>query len=81
MTLNALRHCNNINNVSKFFEYTEMYPEKPGDMAIKDAAADLLVFVHSRTKAISHNRRFEHLMNSFINEYKKNDIIIIYPEQ
>lgn len=69
------------NNSSKYFDLKNGTNGNLTNHTIKNAASELLIFVHSRKQTISHNRTFEHFMNSSIGMYKKNNVIIIYPEQ
>lgn len=49
--------------------------------SLKNSPAELLIFVASRRKTVSYSRPFEHSMNNTINRFKRNNVIIIYPEQ
>jgi hypothetical protein len=69
------------NSSLKYFSFHKNAVKNLTDDAINHTPSELLVFVHSRKKAISHSRSFEHFMNSSINMYKKNNVIIVYPEQ
>jgi hypothetical protein len=68
-------------NSSKYFSFHKNAVNGLSDDTIKHSSSELLVFVHSRKKAISHSRSFEHFMNNSISMYEKNNVIIIYPEQ
>jgi hypothetical protein len=81
LTNDAIKNYTSKNNSSKYFNLGKTAFKNLTDDSIKHSASELLVFVHSRKKAISHSRSFEHFMNSCIGMYKKNDVIIIYPEQ
>jgi hypothetical protein len=81
LTNDAIKNYTAKNNSSKYFSLGKNAAKNLTDDSIKHSASELLVFVHSRKKAISHSRSFEHFMNSSISMYKKNDVIIIYPEQ
>jgi len=47
----------------------------------KSTPSELFIFVSSRRKTVSYSRQFEHTMNNSITRFKRNNIIIIYPEQ
>lgn len=47
----------------------------------KSTPSELFIFVSSRRKTVSYSRQFEHSMNNSITRFKRNNIIIIYPEQ
>ncbi|NCB07193.1 MAG: cation:proton antiporter, partial [Bacteroidia bacterium] len=81
LTINSIRKYVDKINASKFFDVQNGDIENLSNGTIKHSASDLLIFVHSRKKAISYSRSFEHLMNNSINIYKKNNVIIIYPEE
>jgi hypothetical protein len=68
-------------NTSKYFSFRKNALKHLTEDVIKHTSSELLVFVHSRKKAISHSRSFEHFMNNSISMNKKNNVIIIYPEQ
>ncbi len=74
------KYCED-NSYSKYIEDKKSYTGKLTDIKIKQSASDLLIFVHSRKKTVSYSRKYENFMNNSINRYKKNNIIIIYPEQ
>ncbi len=80
-TLDAIRLFNQKKNFSKNFEIQEAGFDLNGKSAVKNSTSDLLVFVHSRKKAISFSRKYEYFMNSSISRFDKNNIIVIYPEQ
>ena len=81
LTIDSIRKYIEKINASKFFDVQNGNMENLSNGIIKHSVSDLLIFVHSRKKAISHSRSFENLMNNSINIYKKNNVIIIYPEQ
>jgi Kef-type K+ transport system membrane component KefB len=81
LTYDAIKNYTGKNNSSKYFSFHKNSLKNISEDSIKHTSSELLIFVHSRKKAISHSRSFEHFMNSSINMYKKNDVIIIYPEQ
>lgn len=81
LTINSIRKYVDKINASKFFDVQNGDIENLSNGTIKHSASDLLIFVHSRKKAISYSRSFEHLMNNSINIYKKNNVIIVYPEE
>jgi len=81
LTYDAIKNYTGKNNSSKYFSFHKnSFKNLSGD-SIKHTSSELLIFVHSRKKAISHSRSFEHFMNNSINVFKKNNVIIIYPEQ
>ncbi len=81
LTYDAIKNYTAKNNSSKYFSFHKnSFKNLSGD-SIKHTSSELLIFVHSRKKAISHSRSFEHFMNNSINVFKKNNVIIIYPEQ
>ncbi|HSO88600.1 MAG TPA: cation:proton antiporter [Draconibacterium sp.] len=69
------------NNSIKYFSFHKSSFKHLSDNLIKHTSSELLLFVHSRKKAISYHRSFEHFMNSSISMFKKNNVVIIYPEQ
>jgi len=81
LTNDAIKNYTKKNNSSKYFSFHKNSFKTLSDDLIKHTSSELLVFVHSRKKAISHSRSFENFMNNSINMYKKNDVIVIYPEQ
>lgn len=81
LTYDAIKNYIKKANSSKYFVIQSGDFEKLTDDSVKHTAAELLIFIHSRRKAISYSRIFEHFMNNSINIYKKNNVIIIYPEQ
>ncbi len=80
-TLDAIRLFNQKNNFSKNFEIQEANAELKSRSVIKNSTSDLLIFVHSRKKAISYSRKYEYFMDTSIGRYNNNNIIVIYPEQ
>ena len=81
LTNESIKNFTSRNNSSKYFSFRKNALKTLTDDSIKHATSELLVFVNSRKKAISHSRSFEHFMNASINMYKKNNVIIVYPEQ
>jgi Kef-type K+ transport system membrane component KefB len=81
LTLEAIAHFNERSNTSKYFDLQESQTKKPLDDLIKHSTSDLLIFIHSRKHSISYSRHFEHFMNNCMAIYKKNNILILYPEQ
>ena len=80
LTNDSIKKYTSKNNSTKYFSFHKNSFKNLADDTIKHTSSELLVFVHSRKKAISHSRSFEHFMNNSINMYKKNNVIIIYPE-
>lgn len=80
-TTDAILHYGGRNYSSKFFTINHGPSGKSDKTGIKQSASDLLIFVHSRKKTVSYNRQFDHYMKKSIAMYKKNTIIIFYPEQ
>jgi len=80
-TLDAvLRHGKN-NNTSKYLElYRDATPKQIED-ELQHSPSDLLIFVHSRKKTVSFNKKFEQFMDQTISRYEQNNILVIYPEQ
>jgi len=80
-TLDAiLRHGKN-NNTAKYFElYRDATPQQI-EKELHHSPTDLLIFIHSRRKTVSFNKKFEQFMNQTINQYGNNNILVIYPEQ
>jgi len=83
MTHDAIEAYLVKHNCLKFLESqnSSTNPRKKQRSEIKNSASELLVFVNSRRNTVSYSRQFEHLMNNSINRLKKNNIVIIYPEQ
>ena len=81
LSIEAIKHYIIKNNSSKYFSFHKSRFKKSPDDSIKHTSSELLIFVHSRKNGISHSRTFEHFMNNSINMFKKNNVIIIYPEQ
>lgn len=81
ITNESIKNFTLRNNTSKYFSSRKNALKHLTQDSIKHTSSELLVFVHSRKKAISHSRSFEHFMNNSIGMYKKNNVIIIYPEQ
>ncbi len=81
LTNDSIKNYTTKNNSSKYFSLRKNAFKNVSDDSIKNTSSELLVFVHSRKKAISHSRSFENFMNNSIGMYKKNNVIIIYPEQ
>jgi Kef-type K+ transport system membrane component KefB len=81
LTNESIKNYTTRNNSSKYFNFRKNALKNLSDDSINHTSSELLVFVHSRKKAISHSRSFEHFMNSSISMYKKNNVIIVYPEQ
>lgn len=81
LTNDSIKNLTLKNNTAKYFSFHKKTLKYRDDDSIKHSSSELLVFVHSRKKAISHSRSFEHFMNSSISMYKKNNVIIVYPEQ
>jgi hypothetical protein len=83
MTHDAIEAYLTKHNCLKFLESqsSSTNPRKKQRSEIKNSASELLVFVNSRRDTVSYSRQFEHLMNNSINRLKKNNIVIIYPEQ
>ena len=65
---------------SKYIEEKKSYTGNLTETKIRHSASDLLIFVHSRKKTVSYSRKYENFLNNSINQYTKNNIIIIYPE-
>ncbi len=80
-TKGSIKNYTSKNNSLKYFDFRKNAVNYLNDDSIKHTSSELLVFVHSRKKAISHSRSFEHFMNNSISMYKKNNVIIVYPEQ
>ncbi len=80
-TIDAIDKYNRDNKISKYFIYNRSFSERLEETEVKQSASDLLVFIHARKKTVSYSRKFESFMNSNINKYRENNIIIIYPEQ
>ena len=80
-TADAVLQYGNRGSSTKYFELKKDFPGKLKNTDISQSASELLIYVHSRKKSISFNRRFEHFMNDTISTHNKNNIIIIYPEQ
>lgn len=80
-SMDAVKNFISKNKSSKYFGFHTISFKKISNNLIKHSSSELLIFVHSRKKAISHSRNFEHFMNNSIGMYKKNNVIIIYPEQ
>jgi K+-sensing histidine kinase KdpD len=81
LTHDAFKNYVKKSNSLKYFLVHSGDFEKLTDDAVKHTSSELLIFVHSRKKAISYSRTYEHFMNNSINVFKKNNVIIIYPEQ
>ncbi len=81
LTNDSIKNYASKNNSLKYFSFRKNAFKNVSDESIKHASSELLIFIHSRKKAISHSRSFENFMNSSIAMYKKNNVIIIYPEQ
>lgn len=80
-TNDSIKNYTSKNNSSKYFSFHKKALKSLNDDTIKHSSSELLVFVHARKKSISHSRSFEHFMNNSISMYKKNNVIIVYPEQ
>ncbi len=81
LTNESIKNYTSRNNSSKYFDFRKNAVKHLTNDSIKHTSSELLVFVHSRKKAISHSRSFEHFLNNSISMYKKNNVIIVYPEQ
>jgi len=80
-TIDAIKIYIEKSNSSKYFSFHRESLKKLSEHLIKHTSSELLIFVNSRKKAISHSRSFEHFMNNSISMFNKNNVIIIYPEQ
>jgi Kef-type K+ transport system membrane component KefB len=80
-TLEFLKQYLQNNSVSKYFVLNKEETNDQMEKAIQDSTSDLLIFVHSRKKAVSYNKLFDHTMKSTINKPFTNNMVIIYPEQ
>lgn len=80
-TLDAILVHGKNTKSSKYFElYRDATPQEIEE-EIEHSPSDLLIFVHSRKKTVSYNRRFEQFMSQTITRYADNNILVIYPEQ
>jgi len=80
-TLGFLTQYLQNNNVLKYFVLNKEETNDQMEKVIQDSTSDLLIFVHSRKKAVSYNKLFDHAMKSTINKPFTNNMVIIYPEQ
>jgi hypothetical protein len=80
-TLEAIRDYTKKTGTLKYFGLQQNEPDNQITRKIKNSPEDLLVFVHSRKKAISYKRSFEHNMNKAMSTHNNNNVVIIYPEQ
>lgn len=64
-----------------FLNTSKTEPNDQMEKAIQDSTSDLLIFVHSRKKAVSYSKLFDHTMKRTINKPFTNNMVIIYPEQ
>lgn len=46
---------------------------------IPESPDELVIFVHARKKAVSHDKQYEQHMNRTINRLEKNILVVIYP--
>ncbi|MEX0981268.1 MAG: cation:proton antiporter [Bacteroidales bacterium] len=80
-TFDAIVHYSKDNKNSKYIEEKKSFVGKLATIEMKQSTSDLLIFIHSRKKSVSYSRKYENFLNSNINRYKENNIIIVYPEQ
>jgi len=80
-TLQAINYFARKNNVAKYFDVHSAFSKNNLKSTVKNSASELMIFVHSRKKAISHDRRYENFMNNSINFNKRSNVLIVYPEQ
>ena len=81
LTLDSVMHHGIESRTSKYFELNRQATPQQIEKQIQHTASDLLIFIHSRKKTISFNKKFEHFMNQTITRYDNNDVLVIYPEQ
>jgi hypothetical protein len=80
-TLDAIQRHGSNNNISKYFELYRNASPQLIEEELRHDPMELLIFVHSRKKTVSYNRKFEQFMNTTINRYEENNILVVYPEQ
>lgn len=68
-------------NAAKYFEVVTDFSGELTEDRVKRTPSDLLIFVHSRKKTISYNKKYEQFMNESISRFDKNNVIVVYPQQ
>ena len=79
-TVKAIQQFYATKNISKYFDIKSNNSQNL-NLTIKNSSSELIIFVHSRKKSISHSRSYELFMNKMMRDYSKNNVIVIYPEQ
>lgn len=80
-TIDAFKHYTKKQGATKYFVFHQGSTKSLKNAHRSHSSSELLIFVHSRKKAVSFSRSFEHFMNNSINLFSKNNVVIIYPEQ
>lgn len=80
-TIDAFKHYIKKQGASKYFVFHQGSSKSLKNAHRNHNSSELMIFVHSRKKAVSYSRSFEHFMNNSINLFSNNNVVIIYPEQ
>jgi len=80
-TIEAIHHYLTGAGVSKYFDLDNNEINRHISDSIHNSSSELIIFVHSRNKTVSHNKHYEQVMNDSMSRFSKNNIVIIYPEQ
>jgi len=80
-TENAILKYAEMKNSLKYFEVEKDFAGELKGENVNKSQSDLMIFVHSRKNSVWFSRRFSLFLNSCLEKYDTNNMVVIYPEE